>query len=178
MRLVKFAVVLVSLSLLAESSGASSRDVFEQGDYVLVRGRLAKCLSEGEHPIALVVVPDGGLVRLIGLPSISVLGRTPGAVAAELRDLYRVALPDRPVPPIDVELLRGKANASGVVPWHRMIRYLRGRTECYSVPRWEFPDQPPGIADMIDELASQAQPATKPSQRATTLKTENPRNSP
>ena len=159
-------IVLLVLVISAESSPASETQRFQEGDFVVVRGRLAECVELGLRLVEMRRVEDSRPLPLLGLPAVSILGRTESEVASDVRARYREAIPTGAMPPIEIKLARGKAGIYELVNDYRLSAGLWKFTGCMRDPLdlnttplppppwaddYDFP--PPGISEVFKHLS-------------------------
>jgi hypothetical protein len=141
---------------MAKTANAEIR-VFQPGDRVLVLGRLAECKSWTDRPLQIELVPESGEVALIGLPAIALLAKSPAVATGLLLDRYRHALPERDLPPLRIELLRGEQEYRAQLDMYLLSLQAVRDHECLtglSPPK--FPDPqvpPPGTPGLLDQIA-------------------------
>ena len=159
-RVVAVALLLVGSASHADNANAKSDLVFQAGDYVVVLARLAECMSWSRRPIVLLPVAHDERMSLLGLPAVPVRGRNPAAVSRLLRQRYHEALPERPIPPLEIQLVRGRGHFSEILPlylWSR--RHLLDRScpleaDQTPPPDWQHPQEvPPAVRKLLGEIA-------------------------
>jgi len=98
-----------------------------------------------------------GRGALLGLPAISVLAKSPQAAGKLLLQRYHETLPERELPPLRIELLRGDAEYNGRLSEYLMSLRMMRNHECPTgpaspgLPKYQAP--PSGVPGLLDGVA-------------------------